>query len=177
MGLNGLYSLVWLFALIKWGDIKNWKKYYPTILFFILGDFIYLYLLSDSFPMWKYSPQGMDKNFGITSTHVELSIMLIKYPATILIYLPRFPDENRIKQVLYFIGWTLIYLFNEMIDLKLNLIQYFNGWNLYWSFLFNAVMFLILKTHHTRPLLAWFFSFLFIIFLWQVFDVPREVFR
>lgn len=163
--------------MVKWGDLKNWKKYYPTILFFAIWDLVYLYLLSDYYPMWKYSPQGVDANVGLTSAHISISIIVIKYPATAIIYLYKFPNKKRLVQLLYIIGWVLIYTLNEFIDFKLNLIKYFNGWNLYWSILFNFVMFLILRTHHTRPLLAWVFSLLYVIFLWNVFDVPSKVFR
>lgn len=175
--MNVVYGLFWILATVKWGDVKNWKKYYPTILFFALGDFLYLYLLSDFYPMWKYVPQGLDKYFGLTGTQISLASIFIKYPATILIYLSKFPDKNKFKQLLYMLGWVLIYFFNELIDVKLNQFKYFNGWNLYWSTLFTIVMFMLFRIHHTRPLLAWFFSFLFIIFLWQVFDVPSKVFR
>lgn len=163
--------------MVKWGDLKYWKKYYPTILFFALWDLVYLYLLSDLYPMWKFSPQGLDANVGLTSAHISLSIILIKYPATAIIYLYNFPNKKKLRQLLYVISWVLIYTLNEFIDFKLNLINYYNGWNLYWSTLFNFVMFLILKTHYTRPLLAWVFSLLFVIFLWNVFDVPSKVFR
>lgn len=176
-GLNGLYTLLWVFALYIWGDWRNWKKYYPTILFFALGDFIYLYLLSDHYPMWKYQPKGLDENIGLTNSHISLSIILIKYPATAMIYLYRFPEKNKIFQFLYVVVWDLIYTLNEMIDFKLNLIKYYNGWNLYWSMFFNLIMFLILKAHFKWPLLAWLFSIVFILFLWKVFDVPKEVFR
>jgi hypothetical protein len=99
--MNAIYALVWLGVLVKWGDLRNWRLYYPTILFFIVGDFIYLYLLSDQYPMWRYNPQGFDKGMGITNSHVSLSIMAIKYPATILIYLSKFPVGGYVKQIGY----------------------------------------------------------------------------
>lgn len=77
--VNVLYASVWIFAMWKWGDWKNWQKYYPTILLFIIGDFIYLYLLSDLYPMWRYNPPEIDKQAGLTNTHIALSVMLIKY--------------------------------------------------------------------------------------------------
>ncbi|MDZ5472930.1 CBO0543 family protein [Bacillus sp. 31A1R] len=175
--MNALYALVWLFALIKWGDYKNWKKYYPTFLFFVVGDFAYHYLLSDIYPMWRYTPQGFDKNIDLTNTHISLSVMAVKYPATTLIYLSKFPKENMIYKILYVAGWVCLYTINEGIDLKLHLIKHFNGWNLYWSILFNIFIFSILKIHFTRPIVAWLLSFIFIVFLWNVFNVPKEVFR
>ncbi|WP_246197275.1 CBO0543 family protein [Cytobacillus depressus] len=175
--MNAIYALVWLFALYKWGDYKNWRKYYPTILFYILGNFIYLYLLSETYPMWRYNPQGINEDIGLTNAHISFSIMIIQYPATILIYLSRFPERKWKNQLLFVIGWVLLYALQEFIDIKFNFMDYYNGWNFYWSILFNFVMFIILRIHHTRPLLAWLLSFLFIIFLWNVFDVPKEAFK
>ena len=45
--------LVLVFVIIawKWGDWKNWKLYYPTILFMILGDFVYIFLTYKK-PLW-----------------------------------------------------------------------------------------------------------------------------
>ncbi|MBL4953116.1 CBO0543 family protein [Neobacillus sp. OS1-32] len=174
--MNVVYALIWLFAFFKWGDLKNWHKYYPTYLFFLLGDFLYLYLLSDCYPMWKYNPQGIDENIGLTNAHVSFSIMAIKYPTTTFIYLSKFP-EKRIKQILYITGWVLLYIANELVDNFFNLIKYYNGWNLAWSILFNVVMFITLRVHYTRPWLAWLFSFVFVLFLWKIFDVPNDVFR
>jgi len=36
--MNFVYGFLYLFAAWKWGDWKNWREYYPTILFFIIGD-------------------------------------------------------------------------------------------------------------------------------------------
>ncbi|MCM3670346.1 hypothetical protein M3181_15285 [Mesobacillus maritimus] len=175
--MNALYGGLWLLAMVLWGDLKRWKKYYPTLLFFMIGDFLYLYLLSDHFPLWTYNPQGIDETIGITNTHVTLSIMFVKYPATTFIYLAKFPETGRFMQILYGTGWVGLYTLNEFIDRKLNLIVYDNGWNFYWSILFNVVMFTILRIHYCRPLVAWGLSILFILFLWNIFNVPSEVFR
>jgi hypothetical protein len=175
--INSLYGLVWLAILFIWGDWRNWKKYYPTILFFTLGDFLYLYLLSDHYPMWRYSPPAGDQELGLTNTHITFSIMLIKYPATVLAYLSHFPTGSLKKKLLYFFGWLLLYLTNEVVDLRFGLIEYFNGWSLWWSALFNSVMFLILKVHFEKPVFAWLLSAAFVLFLWNRFDVPSSVFR
>lgn len=172
--INAVYASLWAVALWKWGDWKNWKEYYPTILFFIVGDFLYLYLLSDRYPMWTYSPATLDE--GLTHSHIVLSIMLIKYPATILIYLSHFP-KGKMKKVLYVLLWVFIYAVNELADIKFNLIKYDNGWGYGWSILFNTVMFTILGIHYKHPILAWILAGGFIVFLWNVFDVPSSVFR
>lgn len=175
--VNGLYGLLWLAVLFFWGDWRNWKKYYPTILFFTLGDFLYMYLLSDHYPMWRYSPPAGDKEIGLTNTHISFSIMLIKYPATVLAYLANFPAAGLKKKLLYYFGWVGLYVLNEKIDGYFGLIDYFNGWSLWWSAFFNAVMFIILKVHYKKPILAWLLSAVFVVFLWNRFDVPSSVFR
>lgn len=175
--VNAVYASIWFIALWKWGDWKQWQKYYPTILFFILGDLLYLYLLSDYYPMWRYNPPVIDGKVGISNTLVSLSIILIKYPATVLIYLAKFPVESKGKQFIYYLFWILLYALNEWIDIKFHLIEYFNGWSYWWSIFFNMVMFYILRVHFKKPYLAWILSILFIIFLWLKFDVPYTVFR
>ncbi|WP_449621949.1 CBO0543 family protein [Robertmurraya sp. Marseille-Q9965] len=175
--LNVISVLLWLFALWKWGDWKNWEKYYGTILFFMLGDFLYLYLLSDHYPMWKYTPPDIFGKYDLANTHISLAIILIKYPATILIFLSKFPAQNIIRQILYFAFWVILYGVNELVDLQFNNITYDNGWTFWWSVFFNAVMFFILWVHFKKPLVAWLLSIIFIIYLWQTFDVPGMVFR
>ncbi|MDQ0154771.1 CBO0543 family protein [Robertmurraya andreesenii] len=175
--VNVIYALVWLIAPMIWGDWRNWQKYYSTIMFFIMGDLLYLYLLSDHFPMWKYNPHEIDDNLGLTNSHISLSIILIKYPATVLLYLSNFPKKGRFKQFGYYLLWVGIYGINEIIDLKLNLIQYHNGWSFWWSMFFNMILFYFLWVHYRNPILAWLFSFVYIAFLWVVFDVPSTVFR
>ncbi|MFT4415837.1 CBO0543 family protein [Fredinandcohnia humi] len=160
------------------GEIgETFKQYRPTFIFFILGDFVYLYMLSDYYPMWSYSHQGVDRELGITNTHVSLSIMAVKYPATILIFLGRYPETKSIcKQAIYILFWSLLYVINEISDLFFGL-KYSNGWHLGWSALFNIVMFTILRIHHVKPLRAWVASGFFVVFLWIIFDVPSSVFR
>ncbi|WP_071394978.1 CBO0543 family protein [Bacillus tuaregi] len=174
---NAIYASVWFFILWKWGDWKNWEKYYPTLLFFLIGDFIYLYLLSDHYPMWRYNPSEGDAKHGLTNTHISLSVMLIKYPATIFIYLSKFPERNIIKQILFIMFWVLLYSINELIDLSFHLIKYYNGWSFKWSVIFNAVMFVCIYIHYRKPLIAWPIAIIFILFLWFTFDVPLSVFR
>ncbi len=176
--MNAIYGLIWLAALFIWGDWRNYRKYYPTYLFFLLGDFLYLYLLSDKFAMWTYTPQGVDEGNGLTNTHIVLSIMAIKYPATILIFLGRYPEErSRIKQFIYILLWVVINAVNEAVDLFVGLIRHDHGWSLGWSVLFNLVMFSILRLHYVRPFRAWVASLIFILILWNIFDVPSSVFR
>lgn len=175
--VNLVYAMIWFFALYKWGDWRNWDKYYPTLLFFMLWDLVYLGLLADSYPMWSYNPPESDKNLGITSTIVSLSVMVVKYPATVLIYLATFKNKTLLLKVANYGFWIGIYSINEWVDMKFNLIKYSNGWSFWWSVLFNLFLFFILKVHYKNPIVAWPLSVVFMLFLWFYFDVPASVFQ
>lgn len=171
------FGFIYILATLKWGDWRNWQLYYPTILFLIIGDFIYQFFLYDNYPMWIFHPVWIDKNIGLTHTHITILVMLIKYPCTVLMYLGNYPYHSKLKQIRYILLWVFIYTFTEIFDLAVKGVTHHNGWNLGWSMIFDVVMFLLLALHYKRPLLAWFFSFIFIVFLWNVFDVPSRVFR
>lgn len=175
--INLIYASIWFFALWKWGDWRNWQKYYPTLLFFMLWDLVYLGLLADSYPMWSYNPPKLDENIGLTSTHISLSVMAIKYPATVFIYLKNFQARRKTRKIFNYLLWVGIYSINEWIDLKTNLIVYSNGWNYWWSVFFNLFLFFILVVHFKKPLLAWPLSIVFMVFLWITFEVPASVFQ
>lgn len=169
--MHFIFNLLFLIAGIKWGDWKNWKIYYSTILFFIGGDLLKNALLHDHL-MWEYK----ETYFGeaILSSHliINLMIMVCVYPATILIYLGRFP-KTLVKKVLWISLWVFLYSFIEFINLKyLNLIEHHHSWSMTWSILFNTFMFFILLVHFKKPLLAILLSFVWLLFLWNVHDVP-----
>lgn len=131
----------------KWGDWRNWQKYYPTILFFALGDLIYS-LLTYNFPLWEYKSPLMK------TTLIDLVISLIYFPATILLFLPHFP-KGFLKQAAYTLLWIIIYIATEAISQKLGFFSHQNGWNIWWSLLFNFLMFPLLYLHHKKPQWAW----------------------
>lgn len=158
--MNGLY----LIAGYKWGDWRNWQKYYPTILFLIIGDFLYNFLLYNK-SMWLFHDLILPNH-----TIITLSAMVISYAATVLIYLGKFP-ERWLNRLLWFLLWTGIFLVAEYVNSKLGFITYHNGWTFGWSILFTIIIFLILPIHHKKPLLAWLLSSIIIITLLLVFDI------
>ena len=157
-------NIFYLIAAVKWGDWKNWQQYYPTILFLILGDFLYNFLLYQK-SMWLFHDLILPNH-----TMVTLLAMVVTYSATVIIYLGRFP-EGWVKRLLWFLLWVGIYMAAEYVNSKLGFITYHNGWNLPWSVFFTGIIFFILPIHHKRPLLAWLFSVIIIVSLLIIFDV------
>ncbi|MCQ6275465.1 hypothetical protein JMM81_10900 [Bacillus sp. V3B] len=161
--INAFY----LIAGIIWGDWRNWKKYYPTILFFILGDFLYNFLLYNK-STWMFHDLILPNHTTIT-----ILAMTISYTATVLIYLGRFPSGWK-NRFLWFLLWSGIFLVAEYVNSKLGFITYHNGWNIWWSVLFTGIIFLILPIHHKRPLIAWLLSIVIIFTLLSIFDVKMS---
>jgi len=56
MGLIVLIILIIMsiFLCWKYGDWKNWKLYYPTILYLIIGD-LACNILTARMPLWSYN--------------------------------------------------------------------------------------------------------------------------
>jgi hypothetical protein len=159
-----LINAIYLIAGIKWGDWRNWKKYYPTLLFLIIGDFLYNFLLYEK-SMWIFHDVILPNH-----TMVTLLAMVISYAVTVLIYLGRFPKGWK-KRSLWFLLWSGIYLLIEYVNSMLGFITYHNGWNMWWSGLFTGIIFLILPIHHKKPLLAWLLSIVIILSLLSIFGV------
>lgn len=158
--INSLY----LVAGIIWGDWRNWRNYYPTILFFIIGDFLYNFLLYNK-PMWIFHDFVLPNHTSIT-----LLSMIVSYSSTVMIYLGKFP-KSWINRFLWFLLWTAIYSIIEYLNSIFGFITYHNGWNFWWSVLFTAIIFFILPIHHKNPLYAWLVSLFIIIILLSTFDV------
>jgi hypothetical protein len=159
-----LINAIYLIAGIIWGDWRNWKKYYPTLLFFIIGDLLYNFLLYEK-SMWIFHDVILPNH-----TMVTLLAMVISYTVTVLLYLGRFPRGWK-KRSLWFLLWSGIYLLIEYVNSKLGFITYHNGWNMWWSVLFTGIIFLILPIHHKKPLLAWLLSIVIILSLLSTFGV------
>jgi len=148
--------LAFLFVLVcfKWGDWRNWKTYYATILFLIAGDFIY-YFVAGVKPLWQYTAKLFP---GAIAT---LIISLIIYPCTVLIFLPFYPISGVIKKFRYITAWVCLYAFLEYLALKYNYMQHFNGWHFSYSVLFDYTLFPLLLIHQKKPPVAWLLSCIF----------------
>nr|WP_295970302.1 CBO0543 family protein [uncultured Bacillus sp.] len=164
--MNFIFGFFCLFILWRFGEWKNYKTYYPTILFMIIGDLLYNLFTSQT-PTWSYNPDFICRNH----TLVNLWVMMTTYPATVLIFLPHYP-ERRSKQILYIFLWSVLYGLIETIGIYLvGNISHHNGWNMWWSMAFNIVLFTMLPIHHKRPLLAWGLSIMIIISLLNIFNI------
>lgn len=167
--------ILYAFAAWKWGDWRNWRVYYPTILFMIVGDLLYQFLFHD-YSMWEFNPVGLDHKLNLKHTHFSLMTMIVVYPSTILLFLGNLP-KTRMRRVAWIGLWVVIYTIAEWLKLLQGSMIHEHGWNMCWSILFNIVMFSILMIHFRRPLFAWLCTFIFIIFLIEAHEVPPTIFK
>jgi hypothetical protein len=169
--MNLLIASVALIIGWKWGDWRNWEKYYPTILYMIICNFLYN-ILTYNYPMWLYNEALLPNH-----TMIEMVHSFVVFPVVVIIFLGRFPEKSNGKQIEYILRWLLIFALVELLLVKFNLFSYHNGWSIWWSVLFNVGMFTLLRIHYKKPLLAWGISLFVVLFLMLFFEVPINKMR
>lgn len=141
-----IVTLIIVAISLKWGDWKNWKRYYPTMLFYAIGALVYS-LLTYNYPLWEYESPLLKTTFS------DLLITLVFFPATIVLYLPHIP-KGLLKQALWVLFWVLVYSITEKVSYWFGFFSYHNGWSIWWSVLFNFCMFPLLWLHYRKPVWA-----------------------
>jgi hypothetical protein len=137
-----------ILAALRWGDWKNFKQYYPTILFVIACDFLYKIFALDQYHLWKLKEDFLLNHLGTYLLHV-----LIMFPMATFVFLSTYPT-SLMKQCIHILKWTLIFISVEWIGWKLGRIFYGHGWNIGWSALFDANMFIMIRIHYVNYLWA-----------------------
>ena len=160
-----IFSTVWISLAYKFSDRKNWKRYYPTLLFYGMGDLIYNVVFQDK-PLWRFQVDFLVPS--INGLYVYFTIFL----PSILLYLSRFP-KRLIHQITYIIIWIGIYLVIELYTTSIGMQKNYNGWNIWWSLLHNTIVFPMIIMHHKKHyILAWVTALTFLAFIMIVFKAP-----
>ena len=157
-------ALAFILAAWKWGDWRNWKKYYPTILYVILFDLLYFGLTMD-FPLWRYD------HSVLRYTYSDFVIAFIMFPATMLLYLPYQPQE-KYKQAGFLLLWVLIYASIELLQSNIRGMLYYNGWKYGYSVLFDVLFFTMARLHFKYPLWTFAVSIITVPIVLALFDFP-----
>lgn len=163
-----LYSILWIVAAIKLGD-RNWLKYYPSMLFAALGNALYE-LICYKYQLWQMEPNGLP-----VAIIPILLLTLIGMPISTWIFLSKYPFEKRlIFKVLYIGIFVILFVILEYLSIKIGAITYHHNWNLLWSTIFCIIMFVILRIHFERPLLALLLSTVIALTLCLIFNVDFD---
>ncbi|MFE8699657.1 CBO0543 family protein [Cytobacillus sp. FJAT-54145] len=174
--MNIILFIIYGYIGWKYGNWKDFSRYYPSLLFFIIGDLLYQFLLFDH-TMWKFKPLGfIDEGLQLNHSLIALGKMAIQYPVTLSIFLGRLSSEKS-KQILSIFLWTGIYGITECIAHTTGIMTYHHGWNYGWDLVFNVIMFSMLLLHYKKPYVAWLLVLPTIIGFWWIFDVPFSVLK
>jgi hypothetical protein len=136
-----------IFICYKYGDWRNWRKYYSTILFFILSNVVCI-LLTYNHPLCFYESEILNRTF------CDLLICITVYPSTVMLFIPHFPKKMT-KIIIHISCYVAIYTIAELIGMKLGYFTHHNGWNTWCTIIFDYLMFSILILHYKKPLYAW----------------------
>lgn len=120
--LHIAYNIAFFVAGWIFGDWKNWRRYYSTIIFFIAGDLIQNFTTSFvNYPLWRY-------HGTIPPNHLLINLLInfMAYPATVLIYL-KYALRGWKPFIFHFLLWVFLYSIIEYINLPLGLISHYNG--------------------------------------------------
>lgn len=159
-----LLAIISICACYKFGDWRNWKNYYPTILFFILSN-VACMLLTSNHPLWLYESKILNHTF------CDLFVCITIYPSTVMIFLPHLPSKIT-KIFLHISIYVAIYIIAEFIAVKLGYFSYQNGWNIWCSLIFNYIMFPILILHYKKPIYAWIIALISPHILFFIMKIP-----
>jgi len=166
--LRWILPFVYITGAWRFGDWRNWRKYYPTVLFIISVDFL-VSILMYPYPLWTYEPSLWIPNHTIC----DFLFTFTFFAPIAFIYLSRYPYRSKwYKQALYTAVWVVIECTVEGIVFLARLITYHNGWNFGWSCVVWLFLFTGLYLHHRNPLWAWLLCFSLTLFLILYFHMP-----
>ncbi|MGF2615890.1 hypothetical protein FZC84_07390 [Rossellomorea vietnamensis] len=174
--MSMIILFLYILAGIKFGEWSEFEKYYPTLLYLIIGDLLAQFLLYEH-SLWMFHPiDPIGKFFHLNHTFIALLKMAVHYTVTIAIFIGRLP-KGLGGQVFSVLMWTAIYGVNEFITNFFGGLTYHRGWHFGWDIAFNLIMFTMLIIHYKRPLAAWILTGPIIITLWMIFDIPLSVLK
>lgn len=151
-----------------YSDWKNWRTYYPTILFINLVS-LFAYILTVDNPLWLYHETFVFPNRMIH----EFRLVFFVFPAIILLYLTFYPYKTvMLKQLGYIILWVLPLSIVEVVFVLLKIITFHNGWNIGWSGVIWFIIFPVIAIHHKKPIWVWLICAVFSVFVINYFNLP-----
>jgi hypothetical protein len=142
-------AILVILASIRWGDWKNLKQYYPTMLYVALANCLYKCFAHKYFHLWEEIP-----DFIIND---KLSVFILHAfiinPFSAFLFLSNYPD-SKIRQFLHTLKWIVIFIVIEWVAIMNGSIKHYNGWSMGWSIFFVVIMFSFIRLHYVKPFLA-----------------------
>lgn len=158
-----IIALFFILAVWRWGDWRNWQTYNASMLFTIMGNFLYNFLYADQL-LWQ-----MKSSFSLSYKMVELIYSFTILPLTTLLFLTNFPKEFN-KQFFRILTYIAIYTCLELAMIQFGVIQYYRGWNFWYSVAWDSMMFTVIALHFKKPLISYLVSL--VVFLTMITHFP-----
>lgn len=152
----------------RYGDWRNWRKYYPTILYIVLVN-LFSYVLTFNYPLWLFHKTFLIPNRMLNEFRLDFLFM----PALILLYLTYYPfGVARLRQFVYIMAWGTFCSLAEAFYMFTNVYTYHNGWSIWWSAIVWYLMFVVMAIHLKKPPWAWLICLFFSVFVIFYFNIP-----
>ncbi len=158
-----ILTLVFISVCYFWGNWRNWKEYYPTILYWIIGDLSYNYIFYDNY-LWHFEKL-------INHTFSNFLVAFIIFPCQIILFFTYFPTTFW-KRSGYILLWTLGDTFIEFFMFKMDYLSYNNNWNIFWSCGLYFFAFVLIALHRKHPFITWLISGGAALLTMYLFNVP-----
>ena len=141
-----IISILCIGLCYKWGDWRNWRLYYPTMLFYVIGQLTET-IITDDKTLW--SIHGLMWNDALADYFMAFFI----FPFIIILFLSNYPKKitRQILRILIFVFALSLIEYTAQIS---NVITYHNGWSFGWSILLYIGMLPLLRLHYKNSLLA-----------------------
>ncbi|PWK13733.1 CBO0543 family protein [Tumebacillus permanentifrigoris] len=167
-GLIIAITVFWLGLTWRFANWQKWREYYPSVLFVFTWDFINTILTYD-YKLWHYEKTWL----GPTHVMADFGVVFLNLAPIILLYLSRYPYQSSVAgQVGYIALWVGFNSFVEAIFGWLERVTYLHGWGFWWSVVLWSLLFLIVRIHLTRPIMAWLITLCVAWFVISYFNIP-----
>jgi len=141
-----IISMICIGLCYKGGDWKNWRRYYPTIIFYVVVA-ITSHIITVNKPLWVIH------NFFNIDILANYFMSFFIAPSIIILFLSNYPNQ-KIKQIVHIIFFVSIPSLIEYIGYLRKTITYHNGWSFGWTIILYIGMFSIIRLHYKKPILA-----------------------
>lgn len=166
-----IFTSLWLIAIWRFGDWRNLKKYYPSILFLTVVS-LTVFHLTHNYPLWKFHSSFFLPNRTIQELRLDFFIL----PSICFLFLTFYRYTSIIQQFLYITFWIVLLSILEVPLVNAKIITYHNGWNIWWSVVLWFISLPVLRLHYSRPFWAWLAALLLTILSIVYFEIPiREL--
>jgi hypothetical protein len=101
--MRSIVVFLFIFSAWRWSDWKNWRKYYPTMLFMTTVSLLEN-IITANHKLWMM----VNSPFATSSLANGLFVTFMSFPAVLLLFLSHYPKKNS-RKVCYVLLWASFY--------------------------------------------------------------------